>query len=77
LFRYNALSEQTLDYTANGLNQYNTVKTSDITGTVLGTQTLGYDANASLTSDGVWTYSYDAVCAADVRSEARSVRLVW
>jgi len=60
LFRYNALSEQTLDYTANGLNQYNTVKTSDITGTLLGTQTLGYDANASLTSDGVWTYSYDA-----------------
>jgi len=58
---HSALDETLLDYTANGLNQYDSVDTLNTsTGAVLSTQTLGYDANASLTSDGVWTYSYDA-----------------
>ena len=61
LFMHTPLAETLLDYTANGLNQYDSVDTLNTsTGAVLSTQTLGYDANASLTSDGVWTYSYDA-----------------
>jgi len=54
------LAETSLEYTANGLNQYGSVDTLNTsTGEVLSTQVLDYDANASLTGDGVWTYSYD------------------
>lgn len=38
-----------IDYTANGLNQYDTVDASN----------FGYDANGNLTSDGTTTYTYD------------------
>lgn len=48
------------DYTVNGLNQYETVVQTG------GTTSLTYDANANLTGDGTWAYSYDAVHAVDV-----------
>ncbi|WP_175874370.1 RHS repeat-associated core domain-containing protein [Burkholderia sp. BCC0397] len=38
-----------LTYTANGLNQYRTAAGRAVT----------YDLNGNLTSDGIWTYSYD------------------
>jgi RHS repeat-associated protein len=47
---------QTTNYApANNLNQY-----VNVTVGANPTQTLGYDANGNLTSDGVWTFAYDA-----------------
>ena len=58
-FQYDPAAMQTLDYESNGLNQYETVQTLDAAETIIQTQPLSYDANGSLTGDGVWPYSYD------------------
>jgi len=47
---YPAATASTTNYTANALNQY----------TAVGTVTPTYDGNGSLTSDGTFTYCYDA-----------------
>ncbi len=48
-FLWAAPGSQTDNYVVNGLNAYTSVNG----------QTFGYDGNWSLTSDGVWTYTYD------------------
>jgi RHS repeat-associated protein len=55
-WQYIPAAFQTTNYAAaNPLNQY-----VNITVGANPTQTLGYDANGNLTSDGVWTFAYDA-----------------
>ncbi len=49
IFASHALPTTTLDYTANGLNQY----------TQVGTNTYSYDTGGNLTSDGSTTFTYD------------------
>lgn len=49
-FNYPAASASTVSYTANALNQY----------TAVGAVTPTYDGNGNLTSDGTFTFGYDA-----------------
>jgi YD repeat-containing protein len=54
LYQYLPLAAKAESYAANGLNQYTTVVKN---GTPYA---LSYDANGTLTSDGVWSYTFDA-----------------
>ncbi len=55
-WQYLPAAFQTTAYAAaNNLNQY-----TNVTVGANPTQTLGYDANGNLTTDGVWTLAYDA-----------------
>jgi RHS repeat-associated protein len=47
-YQWTGYTNDTRNYTANGLNQYATAAGS----------TLSYDANGNLGGDGVWTYTY-------------------
>lgn len=49
VFQWAAAANKTDAYTANGLNQY----------ALINGQPISYDLNGSLTSDGVWSFTYD------------------